>query len=327
MSRVRWISVTVLVFLFGIVGCRTIEVSGPEGVEAEGPWWDVEKAEILVWESDDPAFAQEMALEGSGLVAHEGMLLAASEKYAELIFIDPETLRVGTYSIGLPRYAEIEGIAVDGREILMCDEANAAVWASELPREKTDEILEVRQLELVGFELPAGKLGVEGITVDPGPPHEVYLVLERQGAEGEGCRATIFKLQREGLGHLVASGAPLVIPLEDCNWRLTGLQFWNGRLLALKTRYPGERYEVVVIDRKTGGLTTVMDMTDLLIGVRERGWGNNIEGVTVTEDGALWLISDNAMTNRAESLKPPKARQKTLLMRIPSLNLPALGTH
>ena len=312
----------VLLLVLSLIGCRT--TGAPDSA---GSWWDVDRAEILAWHADDPAFEQSMALEGSGLVAHDGMLLAASEKYAELIHIDPISLEVETYSLSLPRYAEIEGIAVDGQEILMCDEANAAVWSSALPSEKTGGSLEVRRLELDGIELAAGKLGVEGITIDQGPPYEIYLVLERLGSEEEGCHATIFKLRREGESQLLPSGAPLIIPMEDCNWRLTGLQFWNGRLLALKTRYPGERYEVVVVDRETGDLTTVIDMTELLNGVRDQGWGNNIEGLTVTEDGALWLVSDNAMTDRVESLNPPPAREKTLLMRLPPLHLPALGTH
>ena len=84
---------------------------------------------------------------------------------------------------------------------------------------------------------------------------------------------------------------------------------------------------MVVVDRDTGGLTTVLDMTDLLIGVREDGWGNNIEGLTVTGDGSLWLISDNAMTDRARTSVPPPAKDKTLLMRLPPLHLPPLGTH
>ena len=310
--------------VLSLIGCRTTEVSEPGTAVAVGSWWDVEQAEILVWHADDPAFEQTMALEASGLVAHDGMLLAVSEKYAHLLRIDPTTLEVQTLLMDLPRYAEVEGITVDGREILLCDEAFAAVWAIDLPEENSDAGL--RQLDLVGLKLTGGKLGLEGIAVSQGPPHEVFLALERQGTEDEGCRATIFKLKRQG-NQLTPTDTPLVIPLEDCNWRLTGLQFWNGRLLALKTRYPGERYEVVVIDRESGSLTTVLDMTELLMRVEDEGWGNNIEGVTVTEDGALWLISDNAMTDRAETLKPAPARAKTLLMRIPPLNLPPLGAH
>lgn len=315
-------SVAVLLMLLGFSGCRSGGIGIPEG-EKTGQWWDLEKAETLVWRADHPGYEQHMALEGSGLVAHDGRLLAASEKYAQLLRIDPVTLMVEAISMDLPPLSEIEGVAVDGGELLLCDEANAAVWATAIPGEKSGISLEMRQIELIGLELKGGKLGVEGITVDSGPAGDVYLMLERSGSAEVGCKSTIFRLSRQG-DQLVANHHPLVISLEDCNWRLTGLQFWNGRLLALKTRYPGERYEVVVVDKESGELTTVLEMTELLRGIREQGWGNNIEGLTVTSDGALWLISDNAMTDQAWTDDPPPCDDKTLLMRIPGLNLPSL---
>lgn len=320
MSWTRFLIVAVLAPVLGGAGCRTTGVGSSSGV-AHGPWWDVALAETLMWQADDPAFEQNRALEASGLVAHDGMLLAVSEKYAQLLRIDPVTLRVETFAMDLPPCAEIEGVTVDGREILLCDEAFAAVWAADLSELETGGCLEMRRLELVDLELSGGKLGLEGITVAEGPPHEIFLVLERFGGKEHGCRAKIFRLGRRG-DRLTLSAEPLVIALEDCNWRLTELVFWNGRLLALKTRYPGERYEVVVIDGETGNLTTVLDMTDLLIGVREQGWGNNVEGMTVTGDGTLWLVSDNAMTDGARTPKPPPADDKTLLMRLPPLHLP-----
>lgn len=303
--------------------CRSTEPTGGAAGSGGGPWWDAGQTELLVWHSEDPSFSQEMALEGSGLVAEGDFVVGVSEKYAHLLRIDPVSLEVRPFAVDLPRYAEIEGVAVDGPELLMCDEANAAVWAIDRTGlvENGDQPLAVRRLELVGFELEGGKLGVEGITVSGEPNPGVFLALERHGSKATGCRATVFKLKRQQ-DQLISDGDPLVIPLEDCNWRLTALQYWQGHLLALKTRYPGERYEVVEIDQVSGDLTTVLEMTQLLIGVETKGWGNNIEGLTVDGDGFLWLISDNAMTDRAETLKPPAVDAKTLLMRMPPLHLP-----
>ncbi len=318
--RVRHLLLLICALPMVAVGCRSAGSGGPVS-ETNGPWWDVNRAEYLVWDADDPSFQQEMALEGSGLVAHEGKLLACSEKYAHLLRIDPETLQAEALELGLPKFAEIEGVTVDGGEILLCDEANAAVWVGDFSDVSSNGRIDLRRLNLDGLSLSGGKLGVEGITVSPGPSREVFLMLERSGKPDQGCRATIFRLVRLGEA-LENHGNPLVIPMEDCNWRLTGLQFWNGHLLALKTRYPGERYEVVEVNTMSGELTTVLEMTDLLVGVRDKGWGNNVEGLTVTEDGALWMISDNAMTHKIERSKPALARDKTLLLRLPPLNLP-----
>ena len=197
MRRASFLTITVLVVVLGHVGCRSIGVGTPEE-EERGPWWDVGRAEILVWQADDPSFEQDRALEGSGLVAHDGWLLAAAEKYAQLLRIDPSTLTVQTFAMDLPRYAEIEGITVDGGEVLLCDEANAAVWVTGLPGTNADAVLKMRRLEMVDMELSGGKLGVEGITVADDTTREIFLMLERSGTDGEGCRATIFKLNRQG---------------------------------------------------------------------------------------------------------------------------------
>jgi hypothetical protein len=51
--------------------------------------------------------------------------------------------------------------------------------------------------------------------------------------------------------------------------------------------------------------------------VRREGFNNNVEGVAVTPDGTLWLVSDNAWTLVVDDPEPPRSHEKTLLMRIP----------
>ncbi len=118
-------------------------------------------------------------------------------------------------------------------------------------------------------------------------------------------------------GTLEEDGAPLTIALPDCDWRLTGLELWQGELLALKTQFPGERYELIAIDPDSGASRTVVELTELLRAVRREGWHNNVEGVAVTPDGTLWLVSDNAWTLVVDDPEPPKSHEKTLLLRIP----------
>ena len=317
MMRGRRLLGSVLVIgIFGGIACRS---SGPAHLPpvSRTPWWDVSEARFLEWRSDDPAFDQDRAIEASGLAVGDGVLYAVSEKYARILRIDTGTMEAETYRPELPPYSEIEGVTVEGDRLLMCDEAHAAVWTAPIPRSAETADLPVRRLELVGPEISPGKSGIEGITVDPGPPLRVFLMLERSGRDDELCRSTIFTLALDG-ERLVETAEPLAVSLEDCNWRLTSLQFFDGRLLALKTRFPGERYEVVVIDTVSGEATTVLEMTELLVGVRSKGWGNNVEGMTLTPDGDLWLVSDNAMTGHAETDEPPPGESRTLLLRIPS---------
>lgn len=304
-------------FLFGIlllhlVGCRT---GGP--AIPSGDWWDLAAVEIVEWSADDPAFEQRMALEGSGLTVHGDTLYAVSEKYARLLRINTESHHVEVFRLGVPKYSELEGITLAGDEALMCDEAHAAVYSVELAALDPDGITEAQNLPIVDIEVEGGKEGLEGLTAVEDDPDKFYLLLERSGEEAVGCRSTIYPLRRHQ-GEMIADGEPLLIELEDCNWRLTGLFWWRDHLLGLKTRYPGEQlYEVVVVDQTSGELTTVLEMSELLVGMPALGWTNNVEGIAVDHEGALWLLGDNAMTGTIDDPEPPPAKRKTLLMKIP----------
>ncbi len=98
---------------------------------------------------------------------------------------------------------------------------------------------------------------------------------------------------------------------------MTGLAWWGERMIALKTQYPGERYEIVAVDLATGAARVVLDLTVLLRALAREGWSNNVEGIAVTGDGALWLVSDNAVTGIVDDPLPPPCRSRTLLLRIP----------
>jgi hypothetical protein len=166
-----------------------------------------------------------------------------------------------------------------------------------------------------GVDLVGGKIGVEGIEVSSDGRY-IHLLLERSGDSTSGCVSRLWLLRIDG-DRLIAEGTPVNIPLEDCNWRLTGLAWMDGRLLGLKTQYPGERYEVVEIDRIGGTFEVVQDLTEYLRGVRAAGWGNNVEGIAIGPDGALWLIGDNAVTGVIDDPYPPETDEKALLVRIP----------
>jgi len=294
--------------VIGSAGCATAPT-------ASGAPWDADRAEILVWHPDDENFSQDRALETSGLAVVGDELVAPSEKYGRLLFFDHE-LDARVVEIGVPRHAELEGVAWHAPSLYLCDEAHAAVYrvdldhgARQLPR------LAAIELPIDGVELVGGKIGVEGIEVSRDGAY-VSLLLERSGDPSVGCVSRLWLL-RVGRDRLVAEGTPFDLPLEDCNWRLTGLAWRGDRLLGLKTQYPGERYQVVEIDRSTGATTLVQDLTDLVRSVRDDGWGTNVEGIAITDDGALWLIGDNAVSGVIDDAYPPATDEKALLMRVP----------
>ncbi len=315
----RWISgvcCLLIVLIFGL-GCRSVADSG-----TDPPPWDVARAEVIRWRSDDPSFGQDFALEASGLAASEHQLYVPSEKYARLLLIDPEAEpRTRILRLEVPRRSELEGVAVFDGGVLLCDEAHAAVYEVTIgdgDREAAGfegALLASRNLPLDGVDVEGGKIGFEGIEVDRNRTG-VYLLLERSETDVGDCVSRIYRLRRQG-GRLEADRDPLDIELPDCTWRLTGLAWWGERLIALKTQYPGERYEVVAVDLATGAARVILDLTVLLRALEKEGWSNNVEGLAVTGDGALWLVSDNAVTGIVDDSTPPPSGSRTLLLRIP----------
>ena len=304
-SKSVW--VLCLLAMAAVAGCRS--AAAPE------PFWDLDRAELVEWRTDVPSFQQDFALEASGLAASDRILYIASEKYARVLQMPldaPERTRA--IPIAVPVHSELEGVAWTADALYLCDEAHAAVYrvplsgGGDVPEEDGASPLPAIQLPVVGPSLRPGKVGVEGIAVDP-VSNRTWLLLERSGSPETGCVSTIYPLRRNGTT-LVEDGAPVDVRLEDCNWRLTGLELWRGELLALKTQFPGERYEVVAVDQATGATRRMLEMTELLRSVRSQGWHNNVEGIAVTADGSLWLVSDNDWTGTIDDPEPGPAREK-----------------
>ncbi len=274
-------------------------------------------AELLEWRAGDPVFAQERAVEASGLTASGRHLIAVSEKYAALLRLDlatsPATVEVARLDV--PPGAELEGVSAAGATLYLCDEAHAAVYAVDLAADgPLPSRLEARRVPLSGVNAAAGKTGLEGIAVsDDG---ERAFLLHERTHHGDRCQAEVYPLRRDGAG-FAADGPTIVVPLADCCWRLADLALADGRLLALRSRYPGEVYEILDIDPVTASVRLVMDLTELGRSLRGGGWGNNLEGLTVGDDGDLYLIADNADTPRAQSAEPPPADERTTLLRLP----------
>jgi uncharacterized protein YjiK len=323
--RPRPLTVVALLVAAAAAGCRSAAPPQPASLQA---LWDPADVELVTWQADRRSFQQQFALEASGLAASDRFLYVASEKYARVLQLPidaPTTARV--IAIAVPAHSELEGVAYGGGSLYFCDEAHAAVYevrlpaGEELPGGDGTPPMPAIELTVAGHDIQPGKVGVEGIVVDSAA-HRLWLLLERQGTPETGCVSTIYPLHRAG-GALEEDGDPLTIGLPDCDWRLSALELWRGELLALKTQFPGERYELIAIDPATGVSRTVLELTDLLRSVRREGFSNNVEGLAVTADGTLWLVSDNAWTLVVDDPEPPPALEKTLLMRIP----PARGAR
>jgi len=284
--------------------------------------WDPGRADRLAWRSEIPVFSPDHALEASGLAASQRFLYLASEKYATVLQVDLEqALTARELPLEVPAHSELEGVDLRNGHLYVCDEAHAAVYRFALGDESrfmagaVGERLPATALRLVGVEVGGGKIGFEGIAVAPGG-ERLYLLLERRGDPSTGCSSVIYPLQirQESLR---LDGDPIVVLLDDCTWRLTALELCGGRLLALKTRYPGEEYVLLEIDPSSGDWWEVFDLTELARALPAEGWGNNLEGMAVGLDGRLYLVSDNAATDTVSDPLPPPTTERTALLGLP----------
>lgn len=314
----RW---TVLaLFVMSAVGCRS--ATAPQRVSP--PPWNLARAQVVKWSAEEPFFGQEFAIEASGLAASHRFLWVPSEKYGGLLLVElTKHALVKTIRVGVPQYAELEGVALVEGGVLLCDEAHAAVYEVSIDDERAlfksppVEPLPAVALTLEGVSVVGGKIGFEGIEVDR--DGTVYLLLERSGSEETGCVSRIWDLHRTN-GSLRAYGESIEVPLADCSWRLTGLAWWKDELIALRTQFPGYRYEVVTVDLETGATKVILNPTSLLRLLAREGWSNNVEGIAVSGDGSLWLVADNAVTGVIDETVPPPGSSDTLLLRIPPTN-------
>ncbi len=311
----------VVLIVMSVSGCRTVQT---RVVETQ-PTWDVSRSQILQWRADDPAFNQDRALEASGLAVSQDAVYVLSEKYARLLVIaDGPTMEARVIRLQVPRHSELEGIAVRGSAAYLCDEAHATVHEVDLSDIDRGWALPSRRLQLQGLSVRGGKIGFEGVAASP-DGRFLYLLLERSSLPGGGCVSKVFRMRLSD-DALKAEGKPMLIALEDCSWRLTDLELWHGRLLALKSKFPGNRYEVIAIDLDRKTWERVLDLTERLRSVTKDGWGNNVEGIAVAADGTLYLVADNAVTGVIDDPEPPLTDELTLLMRIPLAGIASPGS-
>ncbi len=288
--------------------------------------WDFDAVELVTWKTEDDGFAQDRAIEASGLTASENFLYVVSEKYASLLQIDPSSgYKMVAVPLLVPEGAELEGVTWTDGQLYVCDEANAAVYSIPIADESAlcdrdpSSPLPVTKLEFVDFEIPAGKTGLEGIAVDS-RNNRLYLLFERAEIDG-GCEARIYPLQINSLGtggqNPSLAGDLIIVPLEDCNWRLAGLTLDHNRLVGIKSQYPGEQYQLVGIDPVSGTTTLIEDITDFGRSLRPKGYGNNLEGITIGFGDQLFLVVDNADTWARRGEMPPAAEDETAFISIP----------
>lgn len=317
----RWLlACTAAILVMVVTGCQSSAPSHRvEGADSEARW-DPGAVEVIDWKAERTGFDPDYAIEASGLALLDGVVYLPAEKYASLVEVSlGRSEPAGVVRLAVPRLSELEGLAISDGRLLICDEAHAAVYEVDLGSRvaASGGKVPAEKLLLPNLGVAGGKLGFEGLAVNENSGM-VYLLLERSGDPDAGCMSTIFRLRREE-SSFESAAEPIQIELDDCTWRLTGLDWVNGELLALKTSFPGFEYQIVVVDEETGTAKLVQDITEMSRAFVDQGFDNNLEGLSVGKDGELYLVSDNRVSGIIDAEIPAKAGARTLLIRVPAL--------
>lgn len=258
----------------------------------------------------------------SGIKYMGHTLYFASERCPMIVALDPETSRITkTISIQVPQEFEMEGMTSYKNKLYLVSENVAAVY------EVNPENGSLKQIN-ISINLPPKSKngdGMEGIASNE-TNQKFYLLRERNE---ERTQTEIYTFSIEpGDGNSPISlkyESMITIPLENHQWRYSDICYdaANARLLCLKSYSKGKLrqqfLESIDID-KNGKLQReslknmpVTNFSEISNEYKDQDYSMNLEGITIDEDGNLYIVSDNT-SGKAQCDKP--AKEKTILLKL-----------
>lgn len=258
----------------------------------------------------------------SGIKYMGHTLYFASERCPMIVALDPQTSRIiKTIPIQVPQGFEMEGISSYKDKLYLISENIAAVY------EVNPENGSLQQIN-TSINLPPKSKngdGMEGIATNEAN-QKFYLLRERNE---ERTQSEIYTFSIEpGNGDSPLNlkyESKVVIPLENYQWRYSDICYdaANSRLLFLKSYSKGKLrqqfLESIDID-KDGNLqreslknVPVTNFSEISNDYKDQDYSMNLEGITIDDDGNLYLVSDNT-SGKVQCDRP--AKEKTILLKL-----------
>lgn len=258
----------------------------------------------------------------SGMKYLNGNLCLVSERCPVIFLVNPQTKAItGTINLQVPQEFELEGITSYKDKLYMVSENIAALY------EVNSKTGEVKQIE-TSRPLPAKTKhgdGIEGIAANE-KNNKFYLLRERTE---DRTKAQIYtyniKQADENSSITLDDESMIEIPLEDEQWRYSDICYdsANSRLICLKSHSKGRLrqlyIESIAID-ESGNLSAETlkniptdNLTLVAAEYKAMGYSTNLEGVTVDNDGNIFIVSDNT-SGKAKCDLP--AKEKTILLQL-----------
>ncbi len=256
----------------------------------------------------------------SGMKYFNNQLYLASERCPFIIVFDPEKKQISqTINISVPQEFEMEGMSSYKNKLYLVSENVAGVYQVD---PATGTIHTVSTSVPLPPKSKSGD-GIEGIAANE-RSNKFYLLRERNE---DMTKSQIYTYNVKQAGETIALEyeSMIELPLENAQWRYSDIcvDVANNRLICLKSFSKGklrQQYlESVSINDKgelqPSTLTNieVSNFSDISNEYRLQDYSMNLEGITVSDDGRIFIVSDN-QNGKASCDKP--AKEKTVLLEL-----------
>ena len=253
----------------------------------------------------------------SGMKYFEGKLYFASERCPKIIVFDAGSRKItNTISLQVPQNFEMEGMTSYKGSLYLISENIAAVY------QVNPSSGEIKIISTSNTLPPKSKDGdgMEGIAASE-KYKKFYLLRERNDNQ---TASQVYTYSVEA-NNTLKFESMIELPLQNPQWRYSDIcvDEENGRLLCLKSYAKGkfrQQYlEAIDIDGdgklKPSTLKNIPvdNFTDASQAYKTQRYSMNLEGITVDNNGTIYIISDNTSGKANCEME---AKEKTILLEL-----------
>lgn len=258
----------------------------------------------------------------SGMKYYKGQLYFASERCPSIFVFDPATATItNTLNIQVPQQFEMEGMTSYKDKLYLITENIAAIY-------EVDPITSALKQVSTSQPLPPKSKsgdGMEGIAANE-KNNKFYLLRERNEDMSQSQIYTYsIETSTDGAGFNLKYESMIELPLLSPQWRYSDICYdaERDRLICLKSFSKGKLrqqfIESIDVD-KLGGLQKetlknipVENFSEISNQYKDQDYSMNLEGITVDENGTIFIISDNT-SGKAQC--DAMAKEKTILLQL-----------
>ena len=258
----------------------------------------------------------------SGLKSYKDLLYFVSERCPSIFVFDPvNAVITKTINILVSQPFEMEGLTSYKERLYAISESIAAVYEINI---QTGEVKTVTTSNILPPKSKAGD-GMEGIAANE-KNNKFYLLRERNDNMSK-AEIYTYSIEKgnEKSPPILKFESMIELPLETPQWRYSDIcvDIENSKLLCLKSYSKGkfrqQFLESIDIDnagnliKETLKNIPVENFTNASNAFKTQQFSMNLEGITVDNNGTIYIISDNTSGKASCELA---AKEKTILLEL-----------